>query len=333
MKNKTILLGHGSGGKLSHDLVKDVFIKELGEVAPDSLNDGATLDLTSGKVVFSTDSFVVSPIEFPGGSIGELAVAGTVNDVAVMGAIPHSLSLGVILEEGLEIATLKRIVRDIAEAAKTAGVKIVCGDTKVVERGKCDKIFINTAGIGVMKYDLLKNNISSGDCILINGNVGDHGMTVLSHRKGFDVRSDLQSDCAPLNKLIEKVCENVTVKWMRDPTRGGVATALNELSEGKSWGVTINEDCLPISPAVEGISEILGLDPLYSANEGKVLMVVPQEECDKALSIMKNDPLGQQCACIGNVSDKYAGKVVLNTSFNTQRIIGVLNSDPLPRIC
>ncbi len=328
MVNDKIILGHGSGGRLTQELVRDLFCKYLGEAGPSSLDDSAVLDFPEGKLVYTTDSYVVSPLEFPGGDIGTLCIAGTVNDLAVMGAKPLWLSLGVILEAGLPIHALKKIVQSIARTAEVAGVQIVCGDTKVVEYGKGDGIYINTSGVGVLTAECLPESIQPGDKILVSGTIGDHGMTLLTLRKGFELELELKSDCAPLNGLIENVTAEVGVKWMRDPTRGGVATALNELAEGREWGLLLQEDALPFSEPVRGLEELLGLDPLYSANEGKVLMVVDAGNAEKALSL-----LGGDAAVIGEVTEAHAGKVVLNTTMDTLRTLGVLTSDPLPRIC
>ena len=328
MMNDKIILGHGSGGRLTQELVRDVFCKYLGDAGPSTLDDGAVLDFPDGKLVYTTDSYVVSPLEFPGGDIGTLCVAGTVNDLAVMGAKPLWLSLGVILEAGLSFQTLEKIVQSIAKTANEAGVQIVCGDTKVVEHGKGDGIYINTSGVGVLTTELSSETIQPGDQILVSGTIGDHGMTLLTMRKGFEVEADLKSDCAPLNGLIEKVTSTIDVKWMRDPTRGGVATALNELADESEWGILLQEDSLPFSEPVRGLEELLGLDPLYSANEGKVLMVVSAANAEATLAL-----LGDSAAVIGEVTEEHAGKVVLNTTMNTLRTIGVLTSDPLPRIC
>ena len=328
MTNDKIILGHGSGGRLTQELVRDLFCKHLGAAGPSSLDDSAVLDFPEGKLVYTIDSYVVSPLEFPGGDIGTLCVAGTVNDLAVMGARPLWLSLGVILEAGLSFQTLEKIVQSIARTAETAGVQIVCGDTKVVEHGKGDGIYINTSGVGVLTAACSPETIQPGDQILVSGTIGDHGMTLLTLRKGFEVEADLQSDCAPLNGLIESVTSEIGVKWMRDPTRGGVATALNELAAGREWGILLQEESLPFSEPVRGLEELLGLDPLYSANEGKVLLVVSADDAEKALA-----RLGGEAAVIGEVTAEHAGKVVLRTAMETLRTIGILTSDPLPRIC
>ena len=318
---------------MTRELVREVFCRHLGDAGPDSMDDGAVLDSPAGKLVFTTDSYVVSPLEFPGGNIGSLSVCGTVNDLAVMGARPLWLSLGIILEAGLEQEVLVRIIQAIAEKAREAGVKIVCGDTKVVEKGKGDGIFINTAGVGVLEKPLLPDTIKPGDQIIISGTVGDHGMALLTLRKGFPLKSDLQSDCAPLNHMISELQAEVNVKWMRDPTRGGVATVLNELAEGRAWGVLLNETVIPLSDAVSGVSELLGLDPLYSANEGKAVFVVPADQADAALNILQNSPFGRDAAVIGSIAADFPGKTVLRTRLGTLRTLGILASDPLPRIC
>jgi hydrogenase expression/formation protein HypE len=328
-----ILLAHGSGGRLTRDLVRNVICAALGDVAPKTFDDAAMVLSPGNDLVFTTDSFVVTPLEFPGGDIGSLAVSGTVNDLAVMGARPLCLSLGLILEEGLELALLRRMLTSLAKTARLAGVRIACGDTKVVEKGKADGIFINTAGIGVVEHRVAPETIAEGDRILISGAIGDHGMTLLTLRKGFPLGSPLASDAAPLNGLIGSVQRRIAVKWMRDPTRGGVATALNELVENKPWGVVLSEDSLPLHPAVMGVSEILGIDPLYSANEGKALFVVRADEAQAALAIMKNHPLGIDAAIIGEVTPSYAGKLVIKTKLGTLRTMGMLAADPLPRIC
>jgi hydrogenase expression/formation protein HypE len=331
--DEKIILGHGSGGRMTRELVRDVFCKYLGDAGPESMDDGAVLEHAGGKLVFTTDSYVVSPLEFPGGDIGSLAVCGTVNDLAVMGARPLWLSLGVILEAGLELVVLERIVKSIAEKAREAGVKIVCGDTKVVEKGKGDGIFINTAGVGVLETAMKPESIEPGDRIIISGTLGDHGMALLTMRKGFPLKSNLQSDSAPLSHMISDLLAAVDVKWMRDPTRGGVATILNELIEARPWGVLLEETDFPLSDAVSGVAELLGLDPLYSANEGKAVFVVPPEQADKALKILKKSPYGRDAAVIGSIAGDFPGKVVLHTQLKTLRTLGILSSDPLPRIC
>lgn len=328
-----IRLGHGSGGRLSRDLVENLIIPALGESAPRELDDGAVFTPPTGELVFTTDSHVVSPLEFPGGNIGTLCVAGTVNDLAMMGARPIALSLAMILEEGLALSTLQRLVMSIGQTAKIAGVKILCGDTKVVERGKGDGIFINTAGIGVRFFSPNPLEIRPGDGVILSGSMGDHGFTILTQRKGFALKSHLQSDCAPLCTLVESLCAQVPVRWMRDPTRGGVATSLCELCEAKPWSITLQQASFPLHPAVQGLSEILGLDPLYSANEGKFLAVVPASHIDNAISVLRKHPLGSDAACIGKITEGHAGKLILQTVMDNTRVLTMLASDPLPRIC
>jgi len=329
----TVRMGHGSGGRLSRELLEDLILPALGEAGPERLEDGAVFVPPPGELVFTTDSHVVTPLEFPGGDLGRLCVAGTVNDLAMMGARPLALSLGLILEEGLPLATLRRLMESLGRTAGEAGVKVLCGDTKVVERGKGDGIFANTSGIGVRFHAPDPQQIQEGDAILINGDIGDHGFTLLTLRKGFPLQSPLQSDAAPLNRLVEALCAQVPVHWMRDPTRGGVATSLCELCEGRSWSVTLDEPSLPLNPAVTGLSEILGLDPLYSANEGKFLAVIPQESVAAALALLHAHPLGKKAAHIGTVTREHPGKLLVRTAFGNRRVLGMLASDPLPRIC
>lgn len=331
--DETVRLGHGSGGRQSRELLEDLILPALGAAAPRQMDDGAIFTPPPGELVFTTDSHVVTPLEFPGGDLGTLCVAGTVNDLAVMGARPVALSLGLILEEGLPLATLRRLIESIGRTATEAGVAILCGDTKVVERGKGDGIFANTAGIGVRFHRTEPGLIRPGDAVLVNGSIGDHGFTLLTQRKGFPLQSPLHSDAAPLNRLIERLCSMVPVRWMRDPTRGGVATSLCELCEDRNWSVTLSESDLPLNPAVRGISEILGLDPLYSANEGKFLAVVPAEFLEPALETLRADDLGKEAACIGTITEGHPGKLMVRTSLGNPRTLGMLASDPLPRIC
>jgi len=328
-----VRLGHGSGGRLSRDLIEGLILPALGDAGPRELDDGAVFTPPVGDLVFTTDSHVVSPLEFPGGNIGTLCVAGTVNDLAMMGARPIALSLGMILEEGLALSTLQRLVMSIGETASLAGVKILCGDTKVVERGKGDGVFTNTAGIGVRFCIPNQSEIRPGDGVIMSGTMGDHGFTLLTQRKGFALHSNLQSDCAPLCDIVQKLCAHVPVRWMRDPTRGGVATSLCELCESKPWSITLQETTFPLHPAVEGLSEILGLDPLYSANEGKFLAVVPSTQIEAALQALHMHPLGVNAACIGRITEGHAGKLLLQTVMESTRVLGMLASDPLPRIC
>lgn len=335
MKFDKILLSHGSGGKLSHELIKEMLLPEFENPLLAPLDDGAIFQSGDQKWVMSTDSYVVDPIFFPGGDIGELAVSGTVNDLAVMGATPLYLSLALIMEEGFPVADLTRILQSIRETARSAGVQIITGDTKVVPRGAVDKIFINTAGVG--RWDPRfsdERKIRAGDRVIINGTIGDHGTTIMAHREGLEMQSDLQSDCAPLNRLIEAIAPfGEHIRIMRDPTRGGVATTLNEIAEGSECGILLDETALPIRDQVNGLCEILGLDPLYLANEGKVLIVADPAVTDDLLRTLKQYPLGEQACTIGEVTTEYPGKVVIETAFGSKRIIDMLTGEQLPRIC
>jgi hydrogenase expression/formation protein HypE len=336
--DKNILLGHGSGGKLSHDLITDLFVKHFSNEILSEQTDAAVLEIKSGKLSFTTDSFVVDPIFFPGGNIGKIAIAGTVNDVAVSGAKPLYLSTSFIIEEGFSFRELEEIVKTMAFEAKKAGVKIVTGDTKVVNRGKCDKVFINTTGVGELSE---KNahigsgrNIKAGDKIIINGTLADHGMCIMAAREEISFKTDIQSDCACLNHLIAEVL-NVSdnINFMRDATRGGLATVLCELVEENKFGIEINEDTLPVNENVRGMCELLGFDPLYVANEGKVVMVVGEEDADKVLQVLKENDLGKEAAIIGEVVDDHKGKAWLTTGIGGRRIIDMLAGEQLPRIC
>jgi len=327
-----ILLAHGSGGRLSHELIKTLFQKHLGNPYLDQMND-ATLLPGQEQIAVTTDSFVVSPLFFRGGNIGKLAVCGTVNDLAVSGAIPKFLTLALILEEGLPMDELERIIESVAETAVEAGVAIVCGDTKVVERGSADKIFINTTGIGYITDRLVgPEQIRPGDEILITGTIGDHGIAILSEREGLEFQTPVVSDCAPLNGLIDAFYLP-GVKCMRDPTRGGVATTLNELAQQAGVSMLLVEEQLPLSPSVEGACEMLGLEPLYLANEGKVLVIVAPEMADEVLLNMQAHPLGRNATRIGQVQEGKSGLVLLETPLGGKRIVGMLEGEHLPRIC
>lgn len=327
-----IILAHGSGGRLSHELVKTLFQKHLGNPYLDQMND-ATLLPGQEKIAVTTDSFVVSPLFFRGGNIGKLAVCGTVNDLAVSGAIPKFLTLALILEEGLPMDELEQIIKSVAETAAEAGVEIVCGDTKVVERGSADKIFINTTGIGYITDRLVgPEQIRPGDEILISGTIGDHGIAILSEREGLEFQTPVVSDCAPLNGLIDAFYLP-GVKCMRDPTRGGVATTLNELAEQAGVSMLLVEEQFPLSPSVEAACEMLGLEPLYLANEGKVLVIVAPDVADKVLLNMQAHPLGRNATRIGQVQEGKSGLVLLETPLGGKRILGMLEGEHLPRIC
>ena len=328
-----ITLDYGSGGKKTARLIEELLVPAFSNPALDSLGDGAILD-GSGKLVFSTDSFVVAPLFFPGGDIGKLAVCGTVNDLAVCGAVPKYLSCALILEEGLPMAELERIVASMKAAAERAGVEIVTGDTKVVEKGRGDRVYINTAGIGFLKYPgLSPKKLRAGDAVLVSGTVGDHGTAVMLARSGM-MQGELRSDCAALNGLCEailSVSENVRV--LRDPTRGGAATTLNEFIEGTDLGIVIEEEKIPVRPGVRAACGMLGLEPLYCANEGKLLAVVDPADADRVLAAMRGTEEGRDAALIGHVSAEYPGRLVMQTAFGGKRILQKLTGAQLPRIC
>lgn len=336
--NDIILLGHGSGGKLSHDLINSIFVKYFDNDFLRQQTDSAILDLGGGRIAYTTDSFVVEPIFFPGGNIGSLAIAGTVNDLAVSGATPKYLSCGFIIEEGFPVKDLEIIVKTMADEAKEAGVIIVTGDTKVVDRGKCDKIFINTSGIGVIEA---KNSgigtgidIEIGDKIIINGSIGDHGMSVMAARNELNIRADIKSDCACLNSMINSVMQKTNkLKFMRDATRGGIGTVISEIAKNREFGIQISEKDLAINDGVRGMCELLGFDPLYVANEGKVIMVVGSEDAEEVLSTLKNHKLGKEASIIGEIKEDYKGTAWLETIVGGKRIVDMLSGQQLPRIC
>ena len=336
MKTERIQIDHGAGGRASHDLVAKTFMPALANPILKELNDSALLNFQDVRLAISTDSYVVDPIFFPGGDIGSLAVHGTVNDLAMRGAQPRYLSVGFILEEGLEIAALEKLVGSMARAARQAGVQVVAADTKVVERGKADRIFINTAGVGIIApgVDIAGQNAKPGDCVLINGPMGDHGVAVLSTREGLSFQTDIQSDSAPLNGLVSEILEvSRNIHVLRDPTRGGVATALNEVAGQSAVGIELEEAHLPVRPGVKAACEMLGLDPLYVANEGKVLVMVAPEDADLVLNKMRQHPLGRESYIIGRVVSEHPGRVVLHTGVGGRRIVDMLSGEQLPRIC
>lgn len=330
-----IFLGHGSGGRLTHNLIKDLLLKKLNNPVLKELSDSALISYQD-NLAFTTDSFVVSPLFFPGGDIGKLAVCGSVNDLVMVGALPQYLSLALIIEEGLEYKVLERIVDSIARCAREAGVFFVTGDLKVVERGACDRIFINTSGIGkiIKKNKLSPKNIKPGDKIIITGNIAQHGLAVLARRKELDFKFNIKSDCASLNNLIIPVLKKTQgIKFMRDPTRGGIATTLNEIADAACLGVILEEKDIPVSEKVRAACELLGIDPLYVANEGRAIIIVERNSAQKVLNLLKRHPLGRNAAIIGSVVKGPVKSVILNTVIGTQRIIDMLTSDPLPRIC
>lgn len=337
-KNEAILLGHGSGGKLSHELIDSLFARYFNNPILNQQSDSAIIETTGNHLAYTTDSFVVDPLFFPGGDIGKLAIAGTVNDLAVSGAVPKYISVGFIIEEGFSKNDLELIVKSMAEEARKAEVIIVTGDTKVVDKGKCDKLFINTSGIGFITKKNIDigsgRNISAGDQVIINGSIGDHGMTVMAARNDLNISANIVSDCACLNGLIKSVAdENLQVKFMRDATRGGLGTVLSEIVKGKSFGLQINEESLLIKENVRGICEMLGFDPLYVANEGKVVMVVGKGDAQKILAILKKHPLGKDARIIGEITETHQGIAWLETVVGGKRIIEMLSGQQLPRIC
>ncbi|MFN3532234.1 MAG: hydrogenase expression/formation protein HypE [Candidatus Brocadia sp.] len=334
--NTKITLAHGSGGKLTHELVKQLFLPNFNNSTLSQLGDSALLQLNGMKLAFTTDSYVVKPIFFPGGDIGRLAVCGTINDLAVVGARPMFLSAGFIIEEGLEMSLLEKVVHSMKETASFTGVGIVTGDTKVVEKGSADGLYINTCGIGIVddKINLSTSFIEVGDKIIVSGTIGDHGLAVLSERESLGFNPPIQSDCAPLSNLIGKLIDSgANIKFMRDPTRGGLATTLNEMVNTQKYGILIEEQNIPVKDEVRALCEILGYDPLYIANEGKVVIVVASNDAVKIRNLLKEDDLGKDAEIIGEVIEGSYGKVCLKTVIGGTRIIDMLVGEQLPRIC
>jgi hydrogenase expression/formation protein HypE len=334
-ESEKILLAHGSGGKLAHELVAKSFVRALANPVLDKLDDSAVIDF-SGRLAFTTDSYVVSPVFFPGGDIGKLAVCGTVNDLSMSGARPLYLSLSFVIEEGLPLSELEEIVGSVQRASQEAGVKIVTGDTKVVNRGSADRLFINTSGIGVIPdgVDISGSNARPGDRVILNGAIGEHGIAVLSRREGLSFSTQLESDCAPLNSLVaEMLNASPNIHCLRDPTRGGLATTLNELAEQSGVSIRIEEERVPVREEVLAACEMLGLDPLYIANEGKLVSIVKSEDEDIILKAMRGNPYGREAVTIGEVSAQNPGRVVMKTSLGSTRIVDMMVGDPLPRIC
>ena len=329
-----ITLGHGSGGKLSAELIRE-FLKTLGNPILNRLEDSAVLSLC-GKMAFTTDSFVVHPLFFPGGDIGSLSVSGTINDLVSVGAVPLYLSLALIIEEDFSRATLKKIIASAARTAAQAGVKVVTGDTKVVGRGRAHGLFITTSGCGLIPDDVTlgRNKIKVGDMVLVNGPVGDHAAAVMLARNEFSFSGRVRSDAAPLNDLVNRFLSQIkTVRFIRDITRGGLATILSEVSDEMNWGIELNETAIPLRREVIGIAEILGLDPLYFACEGKVVVFVAREEAGKALHLMQEHPLGKGAAIIGRVVAEPTGRTILRTRISGTRLLEPFSGDQLPRIC
>jgi len=331
----TILLAHGSGGKLSHELVAKEFLPFLANPALNKLDDSAIFE-ASGRLAFTTDGYVVNPIFFPGGDIGKLAVCGTVNDLSMSGAMPLYLSLSAIIEEGFLLRDLERIVQSIKKAAEEAGVSIIAGDTKVVNRGQADRLFITTSGVGTVppRVDISGANARAGDKVLLSGTIGDHGMAIMSQREGLKFSMTLKSDCAPLNRLVSQMLEvSSRVHCLRDPTRGGLATTLNELARQSNAGITIEEARIPVKEEVKAACELLGLDPIYVANEGKLVAIVDPADADKILARMRKNRYGRDAAVIGEIINQHQGKVVMKTRLGPSRIVDMLSGELLPRIC
>lgn len=339
LRDEKITLSHGSGGKATHNLIEGVFAPAFSNPLLDAMDDAASfnLDGTDQRLAFTTDTYVVSPLFFPGGDIGKLAVHGTINDLAMAGARPLYLSAGFILEEGFPIADLKRIVVSMARAAQEAGVAIVTGDTKVVQRGKADGVFINTAGVGLIRatWPLGQAYVRIGDRVLLSGAVGDHGIAIMMAREALEIETEVQSDSAPLHGLVANLLEAVGegLHCLKDPTRGGVATTLNEMALGSEVAIALDETAIPVHPEVRGTCEILGLDPLTIANEGKLLAIVAPERAQMALEVMRAHPLGREATIIGTVQAEPAGMVFLTTDIGGMRVLDMLVGDPLPRIC
>jgi hydrogenase expression/formation protein HypE len=336
LKDELVTLAHGAGGKASHVLIQALFLEELGNPLLDPLADAAVFDEDGARLAFTTDSYVVKPLFFPGGDIGELAVNGTVNDLAMAGARPLYLTAGFVVEEGFPTKDLRRISASMGNAARTAGVLIAAGDTKVVERGKGDGVYINTAGVGVLEreLELSPERIRPGDRVLVSGTLGDHGMAIMIARGSLELEVDLASDTAPLYDLVRVFLDATDgVRCLRDPTRGGLATVLNELALAADVAIVLDEAGVPVRPEVVGACEILGIDPLYVANEGKLVAVVAPEAEEPALAALRSHPLGAEAAVVGEVRAEPGGLVLLDTAFGGSRVVDMLVGDPLPRIC
>lgn len=331
----SILLAHGSGGKLSHDLVRKRILPFVANPALNKLDDSAVFE-ASGRFAFTTDSYVVNPIFFPGGDIGRLAICGTVNDLAMSGARPLYLSLSAIIEEGFPVSDLERIMQSIREAAAEADVSIITGDTKVVNRGQADKLFITTSGVGLIPpgLDISGSNARPGDRVLLSGTIGDHGMAVMSQREGLEFFMSLQSDCAPLNGMVSGMLEvSARIHCLRDPTRGGLASTLNEIASQSKAGIVIDESAIPVKEEVRGACELLGLDPIHVANEGKLVAVVASGDADRILARMRQHTYGRDAAIIGYATDEHPARVVMKTELGPSRIVDMLSGELLPRIC
>ncbi|HSB12628.1 MAG TPA: hydrogenase expression/formation protein HypE [Blastocatellia bacterium] len=332
----TVLLAHGGGGKLMHQLIETMFVPAFNNSLLETRHDGAVIGLNGSKLAFTTDSYVVRPLFFPGGDIGTLAVNGTVNDLAMCGARPLYLSAGFILEEGLAMETLWRVVQSMRQAAEVAHVQLVTGDTKVVDKGKGDQIFINTAGVGIVEHDLsiAPASVREGDVLLLNGDIGRHGIAIMAVREGLEFDSAIESDCAPLAGLVmEMLGAGVRVRCMRDLTRGGLASALVEIAEAADIHINIDESAIPVREDVQGACEILGFDPLYLANEGRFVTFVAAADADRALEVLSRHPLGLGACAVGRVTNGTPGMVTLKSRIGAQRIVDMFTGEQLPRIC
>ena len=331
----TVVLGHGSGGTLSRDLLNRLFLPELGKAAPRALDDSAVVVMDGQRYALTTDSHVVSPLFFPGGDIGRLAICGTVNDLAMSGATPVALTCGFVLEEGLSFDILQQIVKSMQDAAKEAGVYIAAGDTKVVQKGGADKLFINTSGIGKINdgINISGANAKDGDVIIVSGTIGDHGIAVLSARENLGFETTLESDVAPLNHLVQAMMNAGEIHVLRDPTRGGLATSLVEISEQSNVTIELDETTLPVKPAVKAACEMLGFDPLYVANEGKLVAFVKENDAEKVLGVMKKNNYGGDAAIIGKVIGVGKAQVRMRTAIGGTRLVDMLPGEMLPRIC
>lgn len=337
MNTNRILLSHGSGGRLTHSLIREIFLAEFKNEILEPLNDSATFQVKEGRLAYTTDSYVVDPIFFPGGDIGRLSVCGTVNDLAMSGARPLYLSASFIMEEGFLIADLTTILKSMKEATNEAGVKIVCGDTKVVSKGAADKIFITTSGLGLIPagVEISPAKIRPGDCVILSGPIGDHGIAILSKREGLEFSSNISSDVAPLNHLVASMLDEAReeIHALRDPTRGGLATTLNEFANEADFGIKIYEEKIPVRDSVKGACELLGLDSLYIANEGKLVAITSRDSSQRVLACMKRNSLGVNAEIIGEIIKEPAGVVSLVTRLGGTRVVDMLSGEQLPRIC
>ncbi len=336
--NGKVLLSHGSGGRLTRELIRGLFKPHLHNRYLDRETDASLLDPLSGRIVVSTDAFVVHPILFPGGDIGKLSICGTANDLAVSGARPHSVTASFILEEGLDMSVLEQIVISMAHETKKLGIPIVSADTKVVSAGQCDKIYISTTGIGTIIPELEQvstgEGIKPGDRIILSGTIGDHGTAIFSARFPGQILTEIPSDCSSIFPLVERITRFGTrIRFMRDPTRGGLATVLCEVAEKQPWGISIQESRIPVRPEVAGVCDLVGLDPLYLANEGKVLLIVDETVSSDVISSLRSHPLGQDACVIGVITQQNQGRVVMETLITGTRLLTMLSGDPVPRIC